>query len=123
MNNDQECQLCGALVQHRTSIHLHSENYNSIRLVCDKCGPRYVEQGLASIVSKERQRYIVTYVEITTTRVVKEGDVMATHEDAALELAGEKYAIGLREDGEGESYEVSVEAVELDGDEPPEGRG
>lgn len=119
--NDQECQLCGALVQRRDRIHLHSENYNSIRLVCGTCGPRYVERGLASIVSNEPQRYIVTYVEIT--RVVKTGEVMATHEDAALELAQDKYAMGLREDGEGESYEVSVEAVELGDDELPEGRG
>jgi hypothetical protein len=119
--NDQECQLCGALVQQRQRIHLHSEHNNSIRLVCGNCGPRQIERGLASIVSKEKQRYVVTYVE--TSRTTKTGEVFATHEDEAYELAGEKYDMPFRDDGDSNSWEVTVKEVELGDDELPEGRG
>jgi hypothetical protein len=110
--NDQECQLCGALVQRRDRINLHSEASNSIRLVCGNCGPRYVERGLASIVSDKPQRYAVTYVE--TSRTTKTGEVFATHDAAAQELAEEKYAMPFRDDGDADSWEVTVKEVELD---------
>ena len=106
-----ECQLCGAMVQERARIHLHSEATNSVRLVCSRCGERYIEQGQACLVT-DMARYAVTYVE--TSRTTKTGEVFATHDDEAQELAEEKYGMPFRDDGDSDSWEVTVKEVERD---------